>query len=71
MIKHDPITLEIIQNSLRAISDEMFYTIAKTAMSPIIYELLDMAFPDIDDFELFRGLGHRDVSKELENLAQE
>ena len=43
MIKHDPITLEIIQNSLRAISDEMFSTIAKTAMSPIIYEVLDMA----------------------------
>ena len=43
MSKHDPITLEIIQNSLRAISDEMFHTIAKTAMSPIIYEVLDMA----------------------------
>ncbi len=42
-MKHDPITLEIIQNSLRSISDEMFYTIAKTAMSPIIYEVLDMA----------------------------
>ncbi len=43
MSKHDPITLEIIQNSLRAISDEMFSTIGKTAMSPIIYEVLDMA----------------------------
>jgi len=43
MNKHDPITLEIIQNSLRAISDEMFSTIRKTAMSPIIYEVLDMA----------------------------
>ena len=42
MITHDPITLEIIQNSLRAISDEMFHTIGKTAMSPIIYEVLDM-----------------------------
>ena len=49
MIKHDPITLEIIQNSLRAISDEMFYTIAKTAMSPIIYEVLDMATAICDD----------------------
>ena len=28
----DPITLEIIQNSLRAASDEMFATIKKTAM---------------------------------------
>ncbi len=43
MFNDDPITLEIIQNSLRSISDEMFYTIAKTAMSPIIYEVLDMA----------------------------
>lgn len=43
MQKHDPITLEIIQNSLRSISDEMFSTIGKTAMSPIIYEVLDMA----------------------------
>lgn len=39
----DPITLEIIQNSLRATSDEMFATIQKTAMSAIIYEVLDMS----------------------------
>jgi N-methylhydantoinase B len=38
----DPITLEIIQNSLQAISDEMFAAMRKTAMSPIIYEVLDM-----------------------------
>jgi N-methylhydantoinase B len=38
----DPITLEIIQNSLQAISDEMFAAFRKTAMSAIIYEVLDM-----------------------------
>ncbi|MHB8650932.1 MAG: hydantoinase B/oxoprolinase family protein, partial [Gaiellaceae bacterium] len=38
----DPITLEIIQNSLQAISDEMFAALRKTAMSAIIYEVLDM-----------------------------
>ncbi|WP_344983630.1 hydantoinase B/oxoprolinase family protein, partial [Deinococcus rubellus] len=38
----DPITLEIIQGSLQAISDEMFAAMRKTAMSPIIYEVLDM-----------------------------
>jgi len=38
----DPITLEIIQNSLQAISDEMFAAFRKTAMSSIIYEVLDM-----------------------------
>jgi len=38
----DPITLEIIQSSLQAISDEMFAAMRKTAMSAIIYEVLDM-----------------------------
>jgi N-methylhydantoinase B len=38
----DPITLEIIQSSLQAISDEMFAAFRKTAMSAIIYEVLDM-----------------------------
>ena len=37
----DPITLEIIQGSLRAISDEMFAVLRRTAMSAIIYEVLD------------------------------
>lgn len=38
----DAITLEIIQNSLQAIADEMFAAMRKTAMSSIIYEVLDM-----------------------------
>ncbi|MFM0161998.1 hydantoinase B/oxoprolinase family protein [Paraburkholderia sediminicola] len=42
MRKVDIFTLEIIQNSLTAIADEMFAAIIKTAMSPIIYEVLDM-----------------------------
>jgi N-methylhydantoinase B len=37
----DPITAEIIQESLQAVSDEMFAVLRKTAMSPIIYEVLD------------------------------
>ncbi len=40
--RSDPITYEIIQNSLQAISDEMFAAFRKTAMSAIIYEVLDM-----------------------------
>ena len=40
--KTDPITLEIIQNSLQATADEMFAAMRKTAMSSIIYEVLDM-----------------------------
>ena len=39
----DPITSEIIQNSVQAIADEMFVAMRKTAMSSIIYEVLDMA----------------------------
>ena len=39
---YDPITLEIIQNSLQAAADEMFSTLRRTAMSAIIYEVLDM-----------------------------
>jgi N-methylhydantoinase B len=38
----DPITVEIIQNSLQAAADEMFAAMRRTAMSAIIYEVLDM-----------------------------
>jgi N-methylhydantoinase B len=40
--QYDPITLEIIQNSLQAAADEMFAALRHTAMSAIIYEVLDM-----------------------------
>ncbi|MFQ5595415.1 MAG: hydantoinase B/oxoprolinase family protein [Anaerolineae bacterium] len=40
--KFDPITLEIIQSSLQAATDEMFAALRRTAMSAIIYEVLDM-----------------------------
>ena len=41
-MQDDPITLEIIQNALQAAADEMFAAMRKTAMSSIIYEVLDM-----------------------------
>jgi len=41
-MSNDPITLEIIQNSIQAAADEMFAAMRKTAMSSIIYEVLDM-----------------------------
>jgi len=44
----DPITLEIIQNSLQATADEMFAAMRKTAMSSIIYEVLDMGTGVLD-----------------------
>jgi N-methylhydantoinase B len=37
----DPITLEIIESGLQAASEEMFAALRKTAMSAIIYEVLD------------------------------
>ena len=41
--KIDPFTLEIVKDSLLAIGDEMFIALARTSMSPIIYEVLDYA----------------------------
>jgi N-methylhydantoinase B len=38
----DPVLLEIIESSVQAASEEMFAAFRKTAMSPIIYEVLDM-----------------------------
>jgi len=42
-IKVDPFTLDIVKDSLIAIGEEMFYALARTSMSPIIYEVLDYA----------------------------
>ncbi len=38
---HDPVTLSVIEAGLAAAADEMFATLRKTAMSPIITEVLD------------------------------
>lgn len=38
----DLVTVEIIQNSIQAAADEMFSAMRRTAMSAIIYEVLDM-----------------------------
>ena len=42
VVGDDLFTFDVIQNSLQAISDEMFIVMRKTAMSAIIYEVLDM-----------------------------
>lgn len=47
-MQNDPITQEIIQNSLQAAADEMFAAMKKTAMSSIIYEVLDMGTGILD-----------------------
>jgi len=38
----DPFTISVIQSSLIAAADEMFAVLKKTAMSPIIHEVLDV-----------------------------
>lgn len=46
--RHDPFTVGIIQNALQAICDEMSVAMAKTAMSAIIYEVLDFGVGVLD-----------------------
>ena len=41
-MSHDPFTLAVIQAGLNAAAEEMFAVLRKTAMSPIIYEVLDV-----------------------------
>ncbi len=43
MGKGDLFTLEIIANNLMVTTEEMFYAFARTAKSPVIYEVLDFA----------------------------
>lgn len=45
----DLITLDIIKDSLQAIGEEMFLSVARTSKSPIIYEVLDFASGLTDD----------------------
>ena len=41
--KLDPFTVEIIRHGLIAAADEMFFSLARTSHSPVIYEVLDYA----------------------------
>lgn len=42
-MKINPVTLDIVKDSLIAVSNEVLYAFARTSMSPIIYETLDYA----------------------------
>ena len=46
--QHDPFTIGIIQSALQAICDEMSVAMKKTAMSAIIYEVLDFGVGVLD-----------------------
>lgn len=43
MNKNNPFVMEVIKDSLLSIGEEMFIALARTSMSPIIYEVLDYA----------------------------
>src|SRR5680860_752621 len=45
----DPFTIEIIKDGLNVIGDEMFVSLQRTSMSPIIYEVLDYCCGITDD----------------------
>ncbi len=45
----DPFTLEIIKNGLVVANEEMFRSFARTAKSPVIYEVLDFAVGITDE----------------------
>lgn len=45
----DTVTLEIIRGKLLAVADEMGVVVARTSMSPVIYEVLDFACGIVDD----------------------
>ena len=53
------VTLDIVKDSLIAVSNEVFYAFARTSMSPIIYETLDYAsgIADVDGRLLTQGNG--------------
>jgi N-methylhydantoinase B len=78
--QYDPITIEIIQNSLQAAADEMFAAMRHTAMSAIIYEVLDMGTGITDrngelagsgaGIPAFVGVLDKTVKKILEKFAK-
>ena len=79
--RYDPITLEIIQNSLQAAADEMFAAMRRTAMSAIIYEVLDMGTGITDKhgdlagsgagIPAFVGVLDKTVKKIIEKFSQQ
>ena len=62
-VRINPVTLDIVKDSLIAVSNEIFYAFAQTSMSPIIYETLDYA-SGIADAE-----GRLNVALEMEGDA--
>ena len=80
--KHtDPFTVEVIKSGLNAIGEEMFISMARSSMSPIIYEVLDYACGITDQdgnvisqgngVTLFIGVLHFSVLNVLEKFGRD
>lgn len=71
--KMDRITLDIIKDSLAAIGEEMFISIARSSKSPVIYEVLDFAsgITDARGNLLTQGNGITGFIGMLSGLAQD
>jgi len=69
----DPFTLEIIKDSLTSIGEEMFFTLGRTSMSPIIYEVLDYAtgITDAEGNLLTQGNGVTGFIGMISSMAKE
>ncbi|MGX7091083.1 hydantoinase B/oxoprolinase family protein [Hutsoniella sourekii] len=69
----DIFTLEVIKDSLQALGEEMFTTVARTSMSPVIYETLDYAsgLTDKDGNLLTQGDGITGFIGMLSSMVKE
>lgn len=69
----DPFSMEIVKDAMIAIGDEMFYTLGRTSMSPIIYEVLDYAcgITDAKGQLLSQGQGVAGFISNLSFMVQE
>src|SRR2546430_5868896 len=47
-LKTDPFTISIVKNALISAAEEMFTVTARTAQSPIIYDVLDFSTANTD-----------------------
>ena len=73
----DPFTIEVVKDGLTAVGDEMFETLLRTSMSPIIYEVLDFAsgLTDAQGRLVTQGQGvtgfHRDADDQRRGRARQ
>ena len=65
----DPVTLEVIRHSLRAILDEQDTNITRTAFSPLVYEIRDFCTALLDAEGNLISQGRMGIPAFLSDLA--